>query len=464
MLSHMPRPRGDERLSDRLALSAATTEGAHLATGDFREWLAERGRANEFHVERIPFDRLDGWSFEETTGNLTHRSGRFFTVEGLHVTERDGPYGHGPYADWYQPIIKQPEIGILGILVKEFDGVPHFLMQAKMEPGNPNLLQLSPTVQATRSNYTKAHQGAGVKYIEYFVGPGRGRVIADVLQSEHGSWFFRKSNRNMIVEATGDVPLLDDFCWLTLGQIGELLHQDNTVNMDSRTVLSCLPVPDATGLALLPDTELLSWITEERSRHDVQAERVPLAGLPGWRRHDMAIEHEHGRYFKVVAVAVRAGNREVTSWTQPLFEPVGPGVTAFLIREFGGIPHVLVHARVEGGFLDTIELGPTVQYTPENYAHLPEKERPLFLDTVLGAGADRIRYGAMHSEEGGRFRNAVSRYLLVDATEAEAPQDPPPGYAWVTPAQLSGLVRHGHYLNVQARTLLACLGACPTWS
>ncbi|MGO4427768.1 NDP-hexose 2,3-dehydratase family protein, partial [Streptomyces sp. MCAF7] len=105
----MPRPRGDERLTDRLALSAATTEGAHLATGDFREWLAERGRANEFHVERIPFDRLNGWSFEETTGNLTHRSGRFFTVEGLHVTERDGPYGDGPYADWYQPIIKQPE-------------------------------------------------------------------------------------------------------------------------------------------------------------------------------------------------------------------------------------------------------------------------------------------------------------------------------------------------------------------
>ncbi|MEU9796572.1 NDP-hexose 2,3-dehydratase family protein [Streptomyces sparsogenes] len=459
MPSHTPRPRGDGRLAERLALSAATTEGAHLATGDFRDWLAERGRAHEFQVERIPFDRLDGWSFEESTGNLTHRSGRFFTVEGLHVTERDGPYGDGPYADWYQPIIKQPEVGILGILVKEFDGVPHFLMQAKMEPGNPNLLQLSPTVQATRSNYTQAHRGAAVKYIEYFVGPGRGRVIADVLQSEHGSWFFRKSNRNMIMEATGDVPLLDDFCWLTLGQLGELLHQDHTVNMDSRTVLSCLPVPDPTGLALLPDTELLSWITGERSRHDVRADRVPLAGLPGWRRHETAIEHEDGRYFKVVAVAVRAGNREVTGWTQPLFEPVAPGVTAFLVREFGGIPHVLVHARVEGGFLDTVELGPTVQYTPENYAHLPEKERPLFLDTVLGAGPDRIRYGALHSEEGGRFLNAVSRCLLVDATEAEAPLDPPPGYAWATPAQLSGLVRHGHYLNVQARTLLACLNA-----
>jgi oxidase EvaA len=100
-----------------------------------------------------------------------------------------------------------------------------------------------------------------------------------------------------------------------------------------------------------------------------------------------------------------------------------------------------------------------VQYTPDNYAHLPESERPLFLDTVLRAGPDRVRYEAVHSEEGGRFLNAESRYLLVEADETLAPQDPPPGYAWVTPAQLTSLVRHGHYLNVQARTLLACLNA-----
>ncbi|WP_329079507.1 NDP-hexose 2,3-dehydratase family protein [Streptomyces niveus] len=459
MPSPIIQPTENTSLSARIALSAAAEQGAHLRTEDFGDWLAERGRANAFRVERIPFAELDGWSFQESTGNLVHRSGRFFTVEGLHVTEDAEPHGDGPYADWYQPIIKQPEVGILGILVKEFDGVLHFLMQAKMEPGNPNLLQLSPTVQATRSNYTKAHKGGDVKYIEYFVGPDRGRIVADVLQSEHGSWFYRKSNRNMVVEAVGDVPLLDDFCWLTLGQIHELLRRDNVVNMDSRTVLSCLPFADTSDGALLSDIELLSWITGERTRHSVRTERVPLDSIPGWKRGESTIEHEEGRYFKVVAVSVRAGNREVTGWTQPLFEPVGLGVTAFLTREFGGVPHVLVNARVEGGFLDTVELGPTVQCTPDNYAHLPEKERPRFLDTVLRAGADRIRYEVVHSEEGGRFLNAESRFLIVDADEADAPLDPPPGYAWVTSAQLTSLVRHGHYLNVQARTMLACLNA-----
>lgn len=448
------RPRENAALPARLAHSAAAGEGATLRTGDFRDWLAERRRAHDFRVDRIPFTELDGWSFHPVTGDLVHDSGRFFTLEGLHVTVNEGPY-----REWYQPVIKQPEVGILGILAREFDGVLHFLMQAKMEPGNRNLLQLSPTVQATYSNYTKVHRGADVKYIEYFTQPGRGEVIADVLQSEHGSWFYQKSNRNMIVEAVGEVPLLEDFCWLTLGQIARLLHHDNLVNMDARTVLSCVPYGTGEQGALHSDTELLSWFAGERARHKVQARQVPLDGLPGWTRGAESIDHEAGRYFRAVAVSVQAGSREVARWTQPLLEPCGLGVTAFLTRAIGGVPHVLAHARAEGGFLDTVELAPTVQCNPGNYAHLPAEARPPFLDTVLGADPSRIRYEAVHSEEGGRFLNAESRYLLVDADEAEAPLDPPPGYAWVTVDQLTSLTRHGHYINVQARTLLACLRA-----
>ncbi|MGP3949261.1 NDP-hexose 2,3-dehydratase family protein [Streptomyces sp. 7N604] len=446
------RPREDIGLPGRLTRSAAERDaGVQLRTEDVAKWLAQRARAHRFAVERIPFDQLDGWFFQETTGNLVHRSGRFFTVEGLHARV-DG----GQVREWRQPIIKQPEVGILGILAKEFDGVLHFLMQAKMEPGNRNLLQLSPTVQATRSNYTKVHRGADVKYIDHFTAPGCGRVLADVLQSEHGSWFFRKSNRNMLVETTDDVPLDPDFCWLTLGQIGELLRRDNVVNMDARTVLACAPAVYPESEALHSDTELLSWFTGERSRYEVRIERIPLAQVAGWQRNAWAIEHEDGRYFRVVAVEVEAGNREVSGWSQPLFEPVERGVAAFLTRRIDGVPHVLAHARVEGGFLDTVELGPTVQYAPGNYAHLTGADRPPFLDWVLTAGPDRIRYEAVHSEEGGRFLHAESRYLVVDADDEVAV---PPGYRWVTPGQLNSLARHGHYVNVQARTLLACLNA-----
>ncbi|MDN3265706.1 NDP-hexose 2,3-dehydratase family protein [Streptomyces sp. CSDS2] len=432
-----------------------TTPPVHEVGADaVLAWLQERAHAHSFEVERVRLDRLDGWSFERPTGNLVHRSGKFFTVEGLSVATSDGEHA----AAWHQPIIVQPEVGILGILVKEFDGVPHFLMQAKMEPGNRNLLQISPTVQATRSNYTKAHNGSPVRYLEYFRGPRRGRVLADVLQSEHGAWFHHKSNRNMLVQADGDVPGHEDFRWLSLDQIALLLRLDNVINMDARTVLSCLPFPPAGegGGARHTDTELLSWFTEERSRHDLASRRVPLADLPGWTRGPWSVEHEEGRHFRVVGVDVRAGSREVARWSQPLFEPVGVGVTAFLVRRIGGVPHLLAHARVEAGYADTVEFAPTVQYTPDNYAHLPKDRRPPFLDAVLAAGPATVRYEALHSEEGGRFLNAESRYLFVEDDDL-TPPDPPPGYLWVTPQQLGGLLRHNHYVNVQARTLLSCL-------
>ncbi|WP_411153377.1 NDP-hexose 2,3-dehydratase family protein [Streptomyces sp. A30] len=444
------RRRVEPDTAARMARSVRAATGVGPRTEEVADWLAGHAAGNRFRVERIPFAGLDGRSFAADTGNLVHRSGRFFSIEGIHVT-----HPQGPFPEWQQPIIDQPEVGILGILVKEFDGIPHFLLQAKMEPGNPNLLQLLPTVQATRSNYSKVHRGADVKYLEYFLNPGTGSVLADVLQSEHGSWFLRKVNRNMLVEVQGDVPVAENFCWLTLGQIGELLRRDNVVNMDARTVLSCVPAGHDEDHALHPDGELRSWITGERCRHDVRVRRLPLAEVADWKRGEWSVDHVPERYFRVMAVSVEAGSREVGSWTQPLIEPLGTGVTSFVTRRFDGVPHVLAHARVEGGFADTVELAPTVQHTPGNYQHLAD--RPPFLDYVLGADPGRIRYEAVHSEEGGRFYHAQSRYLIVEADEAGAPAQPPPGYCWVTPGQLSSLVRHSRYVNVQARSLLACL-------
>ncbi|MEU6714058.1 NDP-hexose 2,3-dehydratase family protein [Nonomuraea sp. NPDC046802] len=455
------RSREDADLAVRLARSLAVrSEGVQIRTEDFPRWLAERRRTHRFRVERIAFADLDQWTFEKSTGNLVHDSGKFFSVAGLRCATDEGPF-----RKWEQPIIRQPEIGVLGLLLKEFDGVLHVLMQAKMEPGNPNVLQMSPTVQATRSNYTRVHRGTKVKYLDHFIGPGRGRVLADALQSEHGAWFHHKVNRNMMVEAIGTVPVEDDFCWLTLGQIGELLRADNMINMDARTVLACAPIGTTEDGALHTDTEVLSWLTAERVRREMRTELKPLAEVAGWVRGGRSIDHVEGRYFTVIAAAVTAGNREVGQWTQPLIEPRGLGVTAFLTRRIGGVRHVLVHARAECGVRHGIELAPTVQCVPDNHRHLAGADRPPFLDLVLETGPERILYSAIHSEEGGRFLNAESRYLIAEVDEGDVPSGPPPGFHWVSLGQLRHLVQHPHYLNVQARTLLACLntGAVDDW-
>ena len=151
--------------------SALSAEGRFSDVAAARRWLHERRRAQRCHVERIPFADLRGWRFEPDSGDLIHDSGHFFRVQGVRA-QCDFPAA----LRFEQPIVNQPEIGVLGILAKRFDGVLHFLLQAKMEPGNIDLVQLSPTVQATRSNYTRVHGGKRPRYLDFFL--QRGKSIA----------------------------------------------------------------------------------------------------------------------------------------------------------------------------------------------------------------------------------------------------------------------------------------------
>ena len=114
-------------------LSALCKEGFVLSTEAFLKWILERRDAIRVEVDKIPFKDLQQWGFDEQTGNLKHASGKFFSIEGISVNTNWGNVSH-----WTQPIINQPEIGFLGIITKKFNGVLHFLMQAKIEPGNIN--------------------------------------------------------------------------------------------------------------------------------------------------------------------------------------------------------------------------------------------------------------------------------------------------------------------------------------
>ncbi|MFE7358890.1 NDP-hexose 2,3-dehydratase family protein [Streptomyces sp. NPDC057543] len=439
----------------RLALSAQTADSSVTPNAEFRRWFTAQRRSKRYDVRRIPFAELAGWHFQDGTGNLVHESGRFFSVEGLHVRTS----WNGQEDSWTQPIINQPEIGILGIVVKEFDGVLHCLMQAKMEPGNLDTVQLSPTVQATRSNYTGVHGGSAVRYLEHFVPPNRGgQVLFDSLQSEQGAWFLRKRNRNMVVEAVGEIPGHEDFVWLTLGQLYGLLHEDNVLNMDARTVLSQIPSGVGGGHPLHSLWEVLTRLTEVKARRELVQRSIPLANVSDWRRTDDEIAHEAGQHFSLIAADIRAANREVTRWSQPLLAPAEQGLAAFLVRRVAGVPHLLAHARSEAGVLNVAELAPTVQCQPGHAQSLPTESRPRYLDLVLGAPRDQVLFDSVQSEEGGRFHYATNRYQLVEVGD-EFPLDVPEEFIWVTADQLGGLLQHSNYVNIEARTLVTALRA-----
>ncbi|MFG2096164.1 NDP-hexose 2,3-dehydratase family protein [Streptomyces sp. NPDC048612] len=454
----------------RLLASARVPDSPPMPVARVQEWLDERASAGRFQVRPVPFGQLRGWSFGPADGNLRHESGRFFSVEGLRARS-DATAG----GERCQPIIVQPEIGMLGIVAREIDGVLHFLMQAKMEPGNVNTVQLSPTVQATRSNFTGVHRGRGIPHLALFLSRGRARVLVDVLQSEQADWFLAKRNRNMVVEIApdDDIEVGEDFRWFTFGQLRTLLLRDNLVNMDSRSILACLPTaggaPGAPGGDVLrsfydsearprhTEAEFGSWLTGVRAQRELVRRLVPLHEVvtDGWRHDEHEIAHTSGRRFRVMGADITAGNREVSSWSQPLIQPQVPGLMALLVKEIGGTLHALVQARVDVGTLNVAELAPTVHCRPADHAGPDAEPAPPYLTDVVSAPTGRVCYDTVQSEEGGRFYHAQNRYSIVRVPD-DFPEETPEDYLWLTLAQLTELLAHGNYLGVELRTLVVC--------
>ena len=456
--------------------SALTEENPFISTSQVIDWMKERNSIVKVEVKRIPFNELENWFFDETRGVLKHASGKFFTIEGIHVKTN-----WGKVPEWEQPIINQPEIGYLGIITKEFNGILYFLLQAKIEPGNVNNVQLSPTLQATKSNYSQIHKGKKPLYLEYFQNAGKEQILLDQLQSEQGARFLKKRNRNIIIRVEEEIPVCKDFIWLTLGQIKKLIRVNNLVNMDTRTVISGISFGDADSagvkaIDLTPSysgsvnfdllrsaldnssavnsfDEIIQWLTALKCSYDLEIKPVSLFRIDSWKVTPTEIHHKDNRFFKVIATKVEIGNREVQIWTQPLVEPLQQGLIAFLYKKINGVYHFLTQAKLECGNFDILEMAPTVQCLTGSYKGSTDLP---FLEYVLNAKSGQISFDTLQSEEGGRFFREQNRNMLIEVDDG-FPADVPENYTWITLNQLNTFLKFNNYLNIQARSLISAI-------
>lgn len=463
---------------DELLASALCVEGL-VSEKDVLDWIETRSRAYDLSVKLIPLEDMNGWTFSQTTGNLSHVTGKFFSIQGLNVRTNFGPVDR-----WTQPIINQPEVGILGFISKRLNGVLHLLVQAKMEPGNINLVQVSPTVQATRSNYTQVHGGRRPKFVEYFIGEKVGRILLDQLQSEQGSRFLRKRNRNVIVQLPDNASIshTEDFIWLTIGQLQRLMRIPNVVHLDCRSIIGSLSffsaqlsrkstdLPasesfwDGVLRSILADqnqadhslTDIISWVTDLKCQFEMQSHLIPLMQTDAWTIQEGMIQHDTRCFFSVVGVAVQATSREISSWHQPLIHSAEPGIIGLLCQMRNGVLQFLIQGRAEPGFFDTVELAPTVQCVPGNYSCGIREPLPEFVELFQHAPLHFIRFDSMLSDEGGRFYHNQSRHIIIEL-EPETSFDIPINYHWMTLSQIQKFSQFSNLLNIELRSILACV-------
>lgn len=460
-------------------LISAMHKGCCISTEDVLEWMRKQNEEIKAEIKQIPISELRGWKYRDD--RIRHDSGKFFSIDGIRIETN-----YRNVKNWDQPIINQPEIGFLGFIVKKIEGVYHFLMQAKIEPGNLNIVQLSPTLQATRSNYSRVHGGKSPSYLEYFNGEKDVYVLVDQLQSEQGARFLHKRNRNIIVEVdeNENIEVKEGFIWLSLGQIKELISYPNVLNMDTRTVISCITYGNYSehslklmGLFLKNNKrisenylysvlssdnhlhelqDIIQWITSLKFKYELNVTPIGISETRDWIYDGNILFHKDHKYFDVIGVNVKIGNREVISWDQPMVRSAQEGLMGFLVKKINGIYHFLVQAKLEAGNFDVVEMAPTVQCLTGNYRKGLNEYTIPYLEYFINAPKESIWYSTYQSEEGGRFFQEQNLNIIVEVGD-DFPIEVEENYCWLTLNQMMSFVTYNNYLNIAARSLLSAI-------
>lgn len=446
-------------------------EGNVNTTEELLAWIKDLNETTYIDIKECSINESAFWFYDDYNGEILNRKRSFFSVKGMRRFE-DGEF------TGEQPIIIQPEIGYLGIVCRKIDGVLNFLMQAKIEPGNINCVQISPTIQATKSNFTRAHGGKLPVYFELFENAGKYNVIYDQIQSEQATRFYKKRNRNMIMIVDEEFEIYPNYKWMTLGQIKKMMAVDNLVNMDTRTVLSGLPLittifsdKEKKELKELFKDKTLYYSMFESSPQDtfprifqkinnykmfkdIRTTVVPLNQLVNWRVDDYGITCKTQADFVVRYYDIEISGREVQQWTQPLFKAIGMATFGLIVKNVNETKKILVRIKPEIGSFDKIEIGPTVQWESSHYLYHDNEIEKLFRKKA--ENKQGIIYDVILSEEGGRFYHEQNINIIIEIAENELcalPDD----YLWVDYSLLNYLVQINNCLNIQLRNLISLL-------
>lgn len=451
--------------------SWADTKGNVNTMEDILAWIEGHNQDTYVNIKECSINESAFWFYDDHCGEVLNRKRSFFSIKGMRRFEENKFVRE-------QPMIFQPEIGYLGIICKPFDGVMNFLMQAKIEPGNVNCVQISPTLQATRSNFTRVHGGRFPTYLEYFEQLSRHHVIYDQIQSEQSERFNKKRNRNIILEVSEEVVVYPDYKWMTLGQIKKLMEVNNLVNMDTRTVLSGIPIAScrfsqkelayienlftdsaffhSMCLSISADylSQMYGKINNYKMFRNIRTAEIGINQMIDWEIDEYGITCLKPYNFSVRYYDIEISGREVQHWIQPLFKATGKAVFGLISCRKKGSVRYLVTVKSEMGNFDMVEIGPSVQLEPVLDTHSQDKIQELFLKNLETKKG--VYFDALLSEEGGRFYQEQNRNVLMEVAEEEI-GELPSGYMWTEYGALNYLVQVNNCLNIQLRNLLSLL-------
>ena len=211
---------------------SSTTNHSIISTRNHLSWLTSLKSKYDLWVSPCPVLDMPAW--KKTEREIVRDDEKYFKIIGVNVT-----ISNREVATWCQPLVEPMQNGLCAFIIKKINGVYHFLVQAKLECGNFDVMELAPTVQCLTGEVGKVDRP---DFYDYVINAKKEQIVADAWQSEEGGRFYHEQNRNLIIEADDNFPLElpPRYTWMTLRQIYKFLRFNNYLNIQARSLISVL--------------------------------------------------------------------------------------------------------------------------------------------------------------------------------------------------------------------------------
>ena len=384
-------------LFKNINVSLNTLNGPVYKLKDLQDYFHKIQENNNFNVNLVGISSIKNWSYDEKL-NFSHDSKKFFSIKSVN------------YGDVESGILHQSDIGILGVLTTEIKGVTHFLIQFKEEPGNINKAQLSPTIQATKSNYSRAHGGNFPPYWEKFIDIPKEKYIVDSLQPEQGLRYWKKFNQNVIAEIEY-IEEQQGFKWMTLGQILSFTNLDNSINSCLRSVLSLLPFISGDE-SKEKNNDLEDKIANLKKEYNNYGKiKNNIEKFYSAENDSFKFFSENDK-FSIKGVEVNIENREVGSWFQPII--IESNNIYYVLLRFFNKNSISYCWSIfpEPGYVNGFTVGPS-EIIKTNNSNVDEIKSKLIKKYGVYGNIKKVNHINM-SEEGGRFWRVSIPHFVID--------------------------------------------------
>ena len=409
-----------------------------METQNLKSWLKEQKKNNRIKIKRKKISSLKDWIFKKDT--IIHKSKNFFSIKSFLFKKKNNKI--------FQPLIKQKENGILGIIKLKKGIKNYYLLQSKIEPGNINGIQISPTVQATKSNYLRKHGGKKTLFLNYFLFKKKNiKIISKFKLSEQGSRFLDKKNWNIFLETKkNNINLDKNYKWFSKDEIQYLAKKKNMLNMDALSVFSCAIKKNLNETLLNSNNYILKKLKFFNKKNKFIINKINFSQLKEWKISEKFLKDVKKKYFSIFFIDVFANQREVKKWEQPIIKDHFFSLNGFIICEINNTTHYLLKLINEPG-LDNAKYTSTIFEKNFN----TQKKKIKYLSFFK---KKKYLMNVVNSDEGGRFfknqtKNIVTRiknYKLIR---------PDKDFVWVSHNQIIKLISENR-ITIEARILFAC--------